>query len=32
MKKYIIWLNVVMILFLLLSACAQPTQEAYAAG
>jgi len=28
MKRYIIWLNVVMILFLLLSACAQPTQEA----
>jgi ABC-type sugar transport system substrate-binding protein len=28
MKKYIIWLNVVMILFMLLSACAQPTQEA----
>jgi len=28
MKKYIIWLNVLMILFLLLSACAQPTQEA----
>jgi len=28
MKKYIIWLNMVMILFLLLSACAQPTQEA----
>jgi ABC-type sugar transport system substrate-binding protein len=28
MKKSFIWLNVIMALFLLLSACAQPTQEA----